>query len=178
VSGKRFLSIAAIFAALGASSPARAEMVEVSETGFSVKEAVTVAVPPEKAFAAFVEIGKWWDPAHTYSGDSANLSIDPKPQGCFCERLPDGGVQHMTVAFVSTGKRLVLRGALGPLQTMGVSGGMTITFAAAEKGTAVTLRYVVGGHNAGGFQEVSAGVDAVLRAQLERYRAYADPAKP
>jgi uncharacterized protein YndB with AHSA1/START domain len=170
---------AAAFAALAAAPATRAEVVEVSETGFTVKEAVTVSVPPEKAYAYFVAIGKWWDSAHTYSGDAANLSIDARPQGCYCEKLADGGgVRHLTVVFVSPGKRLSLVGGLGPLQSMGVTGSMTITFAPAEKGTAVTLRYVVGGHNAGGFQEISAGVDAVLRAQFERYRAYAEPVKP
>ncbi len=178
MSPNRAIAFATLFAALAA-APARAEVVEVSETGFTVKEAVTVSVPPEKAYAAFVAVGKWWDSAHTYSGDAANLSIDPRPQGCFCERLADGGgVRHLTVVFASPGKRLSLEGGLGPLQSMGVTGIMSLTFAPVEKGTSVTLRYVVGGHNAGGFQEISAGVEAVLRAQLDRYRAYADPVRP
>ena len=76
----RAIAVATIFAALAA-APARAEVVEVSETGFTVKEAVTVSVPPEKAYAAFVAIGKWWDSAHTFSGDAANLSIDAEAAG-------------------------------------------------------------------------------------------------
>jgi hypothetical protein len=89
--------VAAAALAVGAGT-LPAEVVDVADNGFTVKLTVTVAAEPAKAFQALVDVGKWWDPAHTYSQDAANLSIDPKPQGCFCERLPGkGAVVHMTV---------------------------------------------------------------------------------
>jgi hypothetical protein len=59
-----------------------------------------------------------------------------------------------------------------------VAGSLAFAFRPAEKGTSVELSYVVGGYNAKGFQEIAAGVDAVLRAQLERYRRSMETKKP
>jgi hypothetical protein len=134
---------------------------------------------PARAYAAVVAVGKWWDPEHTYSGDAANLSIDPRPQGCWCEKLPgQGGVRHLTVMYADPGKTLRFEGGLGPLQAMGVAGSLAFVFRPAEKGTAVELSYVVGGYNPKGFQDIAAGVDTVLRAQLERYRRSLETGKP
>jgi hypothetical protein len=69
-------------------------------------------------------------------------------------------------------------GGLGPLQTMAVSGAMTWTFAPADKGARVEMTYLVGGYNRGGFKDISSGVDAVLRGQIERYQRYVGTGKP
>jgi uncharacterized protein YndB with AHSA1/START domain len=167
--------LAPLLAALLAACAASAEVVDAGDTGFSVKVVQTGAA---RAYAAAAAVGKWWDPAHTYSGDAANLSIDARPQGCWCEKLPGGGVRHMTVVFASPGKILRFEGGLGPLQSMGVSGVMTWTFQTAGEATTVELTYVIGGYSRGGFKEISAGVDAVLRGQIERYRRYVDTGKP
>ena len=47
------------------------------------------------------DVGRWWNPEHSYSGVAANFSIDARAGGCFCERLKDGSVAHMTVVFVA-----------------------------------------------------------------------------
>jgi uncharacterized protein YndB with AHSA1/START domain len=163
-----------------AATPASADVLDATDNGFTVKGTVAVSAPPEKAYAALVEsVGKWWDPAHTYSQDSANLSIDPKPQGCWCERTSgQGGVRHMTVVYVSPGKMIRFDGGLGPLQSMGVAGSMSWKFQPAEKGTTVELIYVVGGYSPSGFKEIASAVDSVLRLQLERYKRYVDTGKP
>jgi polyketide cyclase/dehydrase/lipid transport protein len=159
--------------------PSRAEVADSGENGFTLRETATVSVPPAKAYAAMLEVGKWWASDHTYSGDAANLSIEAKPGGCWCERLPSGGgVQHMTVVFLMPGREARLAGGLGPLQSMGVSGSMDWKFDPAEKGTRVELRYAVGGYTPGGFKELAGGVESVLRAQFERYKRYAETGKP
>jgi len=167
---------ALLFAAAAA---AGAEVVDVGDNGFAVRETATVSTDAAKAWAAVVDVGKWWDPAHTYSGDAANLSIDPRPQGCWCEKLPGrAGVEHLTVVFADPGKLLRLSGGLGPLQSMAVAGVMTFSFTPVEKGTTVELTYSVGGYSRGGFKDLAPGVDAVLRAQLERYQRYVATGKP
>jgi uncharacterized protein YndB with AHSA1/START domain len=157
-----------------------AEVVDVADNGFNVRHTIAVAAEPAKAFQALLDVGKWWDPAHTYSQDAANLSLDAKPQGCFCERLPGGkgAVLHMTVVNIVTGKMLRLEGGLGPLQALGVAGSLTWTFKPADNGAAVELRYSVGGYNPGGFKALAPAVDSVLRTQLERFKRYADTGKP
>ena len=103
-------------ALLAGSTPAAADVVTASSNGFEVRETVNLAVRPEAAFAAFGNIGGWWDAQHTYSGDSSNLRLTLTPGGCFCERFPDGGgIEHMRVTFVEPGKHLILTGTLGPL---------------------------------------------------------------
>jgi hypothetical protein len=170
----------AILAAAIAAPRAWGEVVDVADNGFTVKVTVSVPVDSSKAYAALVEgIGKWWDPEHTYSGDASNLSIEAKPQGCFCEKLPGQGfVRHLTVINAMPGKLLRLEGGLGPLQGMAVSGIMTWTFKPAEKGTTVEMRYAAGGYNPPGFKDLAPGVDSVLRGQLERYRRFLAPEKP
>ena len=78
---------------------ARGEVVDKTASGFLSVHEVTVTAPPASVYAAFVsDVGRWWNPEHTYSNDAANLSIDARPGGCFCERLANGGgVQHMSV---------------------------------------------------------------------------------
>jgi uncharacterized protein YndB with AHSA1/START domain len=164
--------------ALGAGTLS-AEVIDLADNGFTLKLTVTVASEPAKAFQALIDVGKWWDPAHTYSQDAANLSIEAKPQGCFCERLPGkAAVVHMTVVNVVTGKLLRLEGGLGPLQSLGAAGSMTWSFQPADKSTTVEVRYAVGGYNPAGFKGLAPVVDTVLRSQLERYKRYVDTGKP
>ncbi len=48
-----------------------------------------IQASPDEVYSKLVHnVGSWWDPAHTISNDAANLSIEEKPMGCFCEKLP------------------------------------------------------------------------------------------
>jgi len=166
-------------ALLLAAAAASAEVADVADNGFALKQTVTVSAAPDRAWAALVDVGKWWSSDHTYSGDAANLSLDARPGGCWCEKLPGkAGVEHMTVLFADPGKLLRLKGGLGPLQAMAVSAVMTWTFKPSDKGTVVEITYLVGGYSRGGFKDLAPGVDGVLRSQVERYQRYVDTGKP
>jgi uncharacterized protein YndB with AHSA1/START domain len=160
--------------------PSLADVADSGDNGFTLRETATLSVPPAKAYAAMLEVAKWWASDHTYSGDAANLSLEAKPGGCWCEGLPGGGgVQHMTVVFLLPGKQVRLAGGLGPLQSMGVAGSMDWKFDPAEKGTKVELRYAVGGYGgAAPFKDIAPGVESVLKLQFERYKRYAETGKP
>src|SRR5436189_3620279 len=99
----------------------------VTPTGFLIKLEVSVNAPAAKVYDALVgQIGAWWNSQHTYSGDAKNLSIDARPGGCFCEKLPNGGgLEHARVIYVAPREVLRLSGALGPLQASGVAGTLT-----------------------------------------------------
>src|SRR4051794_41981845 len=103
--------------ALAAATPAAAEVVSASANGFEVRETVQLVVPAVAAYAAFANIGDWWDPEHSYSGDAANLSLNLVPGGCFCERLPKsgGGGGHLSANLFETGEEIVLPGGRRPL---------------------------------------------------------------
>ena len=58
-------------------------------------------------WAALADIGKWWDPEHTYSGDSRNLTLEPFVRGCFCEKLSlYAGIEHATVDLCAAGENV------------------------------------------------------------------------
>ncbi|HEU4696299.1 MAG TPA: ATPase [Sphingomicrobium sp.] len=156
------------------STSASAEVVSASSNGFEVRQTVNLVVPPAAAFDAFRNIGAWWDPEHTYSGDSANLSLALVPGGCFCERLPKGGgIEHMRVTYIEPGKHVVLTGALGPLLYEAVTGVMDVQVKTIAGGAQLTLDYKAAGFAKGGADKLAPAVDSVLAGQMKRYRAYA-----
>ncbi|HET7606682.1 MAG TPA: hypothetical protein VFK28_11510 [Sphingomicrobium sp.] len=156
-------------------APASADVVSASANGFEVRETVPLVVPPEAAFKAFADLPAWWNPEHTYSGDSANLRLELTPGGCFCERIPKsgGGVEHMHVAYIEPGKRVVLTGSLGPLLYEATTGVMDVQVKTIAGGSQLTLDYKVAGFANGGAARIAPIVDQVLADQLKRYRAYA-----
>jgi hypothetical protein len=169
-------TLAALLTALSLAAPAAAEVADSSAHGFTIRLSFSLKAAPEDAYRKLVRnIGEWWDSAHTFSGDARNLSIEERPMGCFCEKLPNqGGVRHMQVALLAPGKSLVLSGGLGPLLMEGATGAMRIQFAPAEGGTKLEVTYAVGGYTAKGMNTWSAPVDAVLTQQFTRFRNYVD----
>lgn len=157
-----------------ASTPAAAEVVSASANGFEVRHTVNLVAKPEVAFAAFANVGAWWDKEHTYSGDAKNMALDLRPGGCFCERIPTGGgVEHMRVAYVEPGKRVVLTGALGPLLYEAVAGVMDVQVKPTAAGSRFTLSYRAAGFANGGADKLAPLVDQVLAGQMRRFRAFA-----
>jgi uncharacterized protein YndB with AHSA1/START domain len=164
----------AVIGLLLVSAGANAEVVSASANSFEVRETVTLVVPPDRAFDGFRHIGSWWDPQHTYSGDSANLSLSLAAGGCFCERIPKtgGSVEHLRVAYLDPGKRLVLTGALGPLLYEAVTGVMDIEVKRIAGGSQLTLDYKAAGFASGGAEKFAGAVDGVLADQVKRYRSF------
>jgi hypothetical protein len=157
-------------------SHASAEVSSVSGNGFEVKETVHVSAASDKAFAALLQPSRWWSSEHTFSANAANLTLDARAGGCWCESLPDGGsVEHMHVLFVSPGKVLRLRGALGPFQALAVEGVMTWTVKAGGNGSDISVSYAIGGYSKDGFDTLSKAADQVLGIQIERLRKLIDP---
>ncbi len=147
--------------------------------GFEVREQVHVAATADAVYAALLSPKRWWDSKHTYSGDAQNLTLDARAGGCWCETLPGGGsVEHLSIAYLAPGKVIRFRGALGPLQAMGVTGSMTVKLATAGSGTDLTLTYVVGGYYKEGFDDLAKGVDGVLASQVGRLRKLVETGSP
>ena len=153
---------------------------QVTPNGFLVKFDVSVNAPAAKVYDALVgQVGSWWDPQHTYSGDAKNLSLDARPGGCFCEKLPNGGgIEHARVIYVAPREVLRLSGALGPLQGSGVAGTLTWKLTSGTDNTRLQLSYSVGGFIDGGFEKIAPAVEKVLRIQLDRLKLFAETGKP
>lgn len=172
--------IAAAAAFLLTPNWAAAEVADASANGFSLKLTLNIQASPDDVYRKLVRnVGDWWDPDHTYSGNSRNLTIDEKPAGCFCEKLPGGGgVRHMEVAYLAPGKQLVLTGALGPLGALAATGSMTIKFSAVDGGTKLEVAYTVIGYLPAGMNTFAAPVDGVLKLQFTRLKNYAEHGDP
>ena len=156
-----------------------AEVLDSSAGGFTVKHTLTINASPADVYRKFVHnIGDWWNPEHTFSGDAHNLSLEDHRGGCLCEKLPnDGFVHNLEVVFAAPGKRLALSGALGPLQTVAATGSMLIQFSPADGGTKLELAYSVGGYTAKGLTSWAVPVDGVLAEQLARFKGYVETGK-
>ena len=151
---------------------AAAEVLEADNDGFVSAHDVTIEATPSRVFDALVdEVDRWWDPAHSYSGDAANFSLD---RVCgLCENVDAGSglVRHMRVDAWRPGKSLVLEGGLGPLQRLGVAGSMALDLEATATGTRLAYRYTVSGRNVGSWAEP---VDRVQLGQLLRLKRYVE----
>ena len=172
----------AVVAFVFALSPcwAAPDVVDSSASGFTVKVSLTIPAPPEVVYRKIVKnIGDWWNPQHTFSGDSHNLTIEEKPMGCFCEKLPNnGGVRHMQVVHLAPGKALILNGALGPMQSIAATGNMTFEFSPADGGTKLVVSYSVHGYLKAGMNTWAAPIDSVLGEQITRLKNYIETGNP
>lgn len=163
---------------LAVSTAANAEVISANPNGLHVRETVQLVAPTANAWEAFARIRDWWNKDHTYSGDSANLTLTLTPGGCFCERIPTGGgIEHMRVTYIEPGKRVVLTGSLGPLLFQATAGVMDVQVERIAGGSKVTLDYRAAGFAEGGADKLAPVVDGVLADQMRRYRLYAR-AKP
>ncbi|HEY0628178.1 MAG TPA: ATPase [Sphingomicrobium sp.] len=159
---------------LSIATPAAASVVSAGEHGFEVQNSVNLVIPQEQAFAAFGQVGQWWNKDHTYSGDGKRMSLQLRPGGCFCEPLDNGGgIEHMRVTFIQPGERIVLTGSLGPLLYEATSGVMDVKFERIAGGSRVTMNYRAAGFAKGGAAGMAPLVDQVLAEQMKRYRVYA-----
>ncbi|WP_431470956.1 SRPBCC family protein [Sphingosinithalassobacter sp. LHW66-3] len=163
-------------ALLAAAAPAAAEVVEVTDTGFVSRHRIAVAAPPEAVWNTLIQPALWWQGAHTYSGDAANLSLALAPGGCWCERWAGGGVEHMRVVQYLPGGALRLSGGLGPLQGAGVSAALTFTLEPDGQTTVLTATYVVGGFVPQGIAAFATPVDGVLASAFANLAATAERA--
>ncbi|WP_232494768.1 SRPBCC family protein [Novosphingobium kaempferiae] len=175
---KLLASVAAVLVAVFAPATASANVARVDANGFVIRHVVQLSASAEEAWAVLGKPSVWWDSEHTWSGDAANLSLDARAGGCFCEILPNassktaaprGSVEHMRVIYVEKPRALRMLGSLGPLQSEAVNATLTVQLKPdAKGGTQMLLEYVVGGYARTPFDKLAPAVDGVLAEQLKR----------
>ncbi len=163
-----------------AAVPALADVKDSAANGFNISTSFTVKGTPAEVYRKISSVGDWWTPEHTFSGDPHNFTLDARAGGCWCEKVPkaSGSVMHMQVATALPGSLLVLTGAIGPLQQMGVSGAMTFKLTSANGGTRVDFTYIATGYVPQGMNTLAPMVDKVLMEAMTRFRNYADLGDP
>ena len=176
LTGGGMLAFLAALASTG--SVAHAEVAAAQPGGFEVVERAHISAPPQRVWDAIGKVDAWWTSAHTYSQDASNLSLNPEPGGCFCERWQGGAVRHATVVAAMPGRLLRLDGALGPLGGLAVTGRLTFDLTPSAGGTDLKLIYAVGGWSPDGLQSLATPVDHVLGLQVARLSRYVATGKP
>jgi uncharacterized protein YndB with AHSA1/START domain len=152
-----------------AAASTSAELVATSDTGFVSRYVIETKASPDAVYALLGTPARWWAASHTYSGNAANLSLDPKAGGCFCETVPatNATIEHARVIYAEPGKKLRLSGALGPLQREAVTGILEFTIESRPGGgSTVTLTYVVGGYSRNALSVLAGPVDSVMGVQF------------
>lgn len=172
-----FFMLVAI-AALIMPTRASAEVISASPSAFLLQAETVTAASPEHAWRALSQIGRWWSPAHTYSGDARRMRLDARAGGCFCETWGQGqSVEHGRVVLVMEhegARTLRVQGALGPLQEMGVNGVLSFVVAPHEGGVKITMSYRVSGDAGLALLNLAPPVDHVFTEQFTRLIRYVD----
>ena len=155
-----------------AAIPVLAETTNVSPNAFTSSHRAEVNASPAAVYAALGQLGRWWDPRHTYSGKSENLSLDLRAGGCWCEQWDGGSVEHARVIYAAPGKALRVEGGFGPLQAMAVSAVVTYAIKTEGEKTILTMTYNVRGADAG-LDKLAPLVDKVMAEGFARLVEFA-----
>lgn len=177
----KFASILCGLSLAFAATAASAEVVETRADGFRLESRAVIGTGDRNlVWSELVNIGAWWSDDHTYSGDSANLSITPEAGGCWCEIWPGGQIEHGRIILAWPEQGLLRAEApLGPLQAQAVNAVLTWQIRSRDEGgLEIVQTFEVNGGTAA-TAEAAPLVDMVMSAGLqrfERYLATGDPA--
>lgn len=165
------LAFAAAAMALSA-APAAAEVVERSADHFVLRFEVGLETTPEDIYGAIGDVARWWDGAHTYSGDAANLTMPLEVGACFCEVLADGATfEHGRVVQADPETGVLVDAPLGPLKGKATVAQWSIGWSAANRGHVLVMTYVVRGPGLGAMADP---VDGVMGGQFSRLAHYVE----
>ncbi len=185
---QKLVSAIAASAMALAAVPAAAEVVDQDENGFITRDVAEVEADPKETWLALISPAKFWNSAHSWSGDAANMRLTPQAGGCFCEKIPEdpdptkisleGSVEHMRVIHAFPEKALRMQGGLGPLQSEPVTGVLTIALSPTEAGgTRIVWEYNVAGRMRYETDVIAKAVDGVMSEQLNGLVTLLGPAE-
>lgn len=163
--------LATLALAVVTASPAAAEIVSRSENAFTLRFEGHSRLEPAHVGAVFSDVAHWWDPAHTYTGDAANLSLDLEPGGCWCEAMPDGSLfEHGRVRSVWWSE-VRIDAPFGPLREMATRAELVVTYAWVDGVGVANWTFIVEGPGVGAMAEP---VDGVMGGGFARWIAHMD----
>lgn len=172
----------ALAAALTFAPQARAEVVAASAGSFQIRTEQEVEAAPETVWRALGRVGRWWGDEHTYSGSGANMRMDVRAGGCWCETWGRGqSVEHGRVLLVMEregARTLRLVGGLGPLQELGAIGVLTYTVTPHASGAKIVMTYSVSGDPGLNLDRMAPLVDMVLLEQFGRLGRFSASGSP
>jgi len=152
---------------------AHAEVKLAAPGALVIEHRFVIGAPPDVAWGVLIHPERYWPKDHTWSGDASHLSLVAEAGGCYCERWPGGSAEHARVTMAIPGKRLRLRGSLGPFQELAVTGVLTVNLLPHDTGTEAVVTYRLGGDGSAKLGDMAAVVDPVVRQQFAGFAALA-----
>jgi uncharacterized protein YndB with AHSA1/START domain len=146
----------------------QAEVVASSDTHFVLSQQASSPLGQAALWERLIHPERWWSGAHSYSGDAANLSLDPRAGGLWREDWDGGSVVHGRVLLVQTGRVLRLEAPFGPLQPLGAYTVWTITLEAEGEGSRVSFHEVASAPPGSDLATLAGAVDAVKSEAIGR----------
>ena len=150
------------------SLPAYTDVVAASSSHYTLRHEAVSSLAPDALWNRLVHPESWWSPVHSYSGDAANLSLDPRAGGLWEEEWDGGSVAHGTVLYVKQGEQLRLAAPFGPLQSMAVNVVWTITITPEGTGSKVVFDEIANGSGASNLDKIAGAVDGVKGEAINR----------
>jgi hypothetical protein len=152
---------------------ASAEVIEKDADHFVLRYSVGLETTPDDIYGAVGEVGQWWNPSHTYSGEAANLTLPLAVGGCFCEALKDGTrFEHGWVVEADPETGVLLAAPLGPLKGKTTKADWSLGWSPANAGWELVMTYVVRGPGVGALAEPVDGVMGDQFSRLTRFIEY------
>ena len=148
---------------------ALAEVKQSAPDSAVIEHRFQIAASPDAAWQTLVHPERYWPADHTWSGEPGNLSLAAEAGGCFCERWSGASAEHARVVMARPGQLLRLRGSLGPLQEMAVTGVLTVTLARKDAGTEAVVVYRLSGDASHKLDSFIAVVDQVMGLQFGNF---------
>lgn len=145
-----------------------AEVVSSSADHYKLSHKASSSMTPDALWQRLIQPEIWWHPNHTYSGDSANLSLELAAGGHWSEQWADNSVLHGVVLNVDKGKLLRLDAPFGPLQGMAVTVVWTIRIEGEGNGSVVIFEELANGVLTSKLDELAKAVDQVKSEALAR----------
>ncbi|MFC7291767.1 SRPBCC family protein [Hirschia litorea] len=154
--------------AVGFATSASADILNKQSDHYTIKQEATSSLPPEKIWQRLIDPAQWWHPDHTYSGSSANLSLDVQAGGLWREDWQGGSIAHGQILSVMENKQLTLNAPFGPLQNMAVTVIWTITIQEENDGSKITFLETANGTHQSKLDEIAPAVDYVKTQAIQR----------
>ena len=164
-------TLIAATALLLAAMPASAEVIARTADSFTLRFERRTEAPPAVIATLMGRPYAWWDGAHSYSGDAANLSVDMQVGGCWCEKLPDGSAFHHGTVLAIEEDRLVFDAPFGPMHGKTTRADLVVAWSGPEGGRTLVWTLTVEGAGLGAFADP---VDGVMGAAFARFNQYVD----
>ena len=145
-----------------------ADVIRQEDNGFTVQNSITVSKDLMFIHRTLTaHINQWWPQSHTWSNDAGNLKTEMEEGGGMYETLPNGGfVEHLRLVFYSPGGEYRWEGALGPLQSMPVTGRFIWSLAAVEESYSITFTYHVWGDDSPDYAALAPAVDGMMKETI------------